>query len=74
MCTKESASFSRTGIVTRQHLGQREERGVVGHEAGGEEQGSVLPVEIGQLVLQVHVELTRPRYIPSPSSSRTVLP
>lgn len=46
------------GVFTWQHFGQSEECGVIGHKTGGENQGSVLPVQLGQLLLQSHVVVT----------------
>lgn len=58
---------------TWQHPGQSEEGGVVGHEAGGEQERRVLPVQVGQLPLQVHVELAGPGDVPGAAGPSAVL-
>ena len=65
-------------MLTGQHLGQGEEGGVVGHEAGGEHQRAVLPVQLGQLSLQVTWMLLVPEMFlvppaPAPCFSRASL-
>lgn len=63
----------RRRVFTRQHFGQSEERGVIGHKAGGEDQGGVLLVQLGQLLLQNHVVVTGARYVPGASCSCAML-
>lgn len=43
-------------LLTRQGLSQREEGGIVGDEAGGEEKRGLLPMERRQFALQLFVE------------------
>lgn len=52
---------------TWQHLGKGEKSGVVGYEAGSEQQCSVLFVEVSQLLFQFYVKLTGPRDVPCAS-------
>ncbi|TNN82175.1 hypothetical protein EYF80_007543 [Liparis tanakae] len=62
------------GVVARiRHLGKGEEGGVVGDEAGGEEQCSVLLVKVGQFQFKFHMELTGPRDVPGASGPRPML-
>ena len=61
------------GLLTRQHLGEGEKGGVVGDEAGGEEQCSILLVEVSKLLFQFNMKFTGPRDIPGSSCSRTML-
>lgn len=61
------------GLLTRHHLSQGEEGGVVGDEAGGKQEGCIFAMEVGQRLLQFHVELAGSRNIPSSTSSRTML-
>ena len=60
-------------MLTGQHLGQGEEGGVVGHEAGGEDQCAILPVQLGQLSLQGHVDVAGARYVPGPPRACSML-
>lgn len=61
------------GLLTWHHLDQGEEGGVVGYKAGGKQECCIFAMEVGQLLLQVHVELAGARNIPGSTSSGPVL-
>ena len=60
-------------MLTGQHLGQGEEGGVVGHEAGGEHQSPALPVQLGQLSLQGNVDVAGAGDVPGSPGACSML-
>ena len=63
----------REDVTSRQLLGQGEEGRVVGHVAGGEDQGRLLVVQVGQLLLQFLVEERVARDVSSSSGTDPVV-
>ena len=59
--------------LTGQRLGQREQGGVVGHVARGEEQRARLLVQVGQLALQLLVEQRVAGDVAGPAGAGTVV-
>ena len=59
--------------LTRQHLGEGVEGGVVGDVAGAEEQGALLLVQVGDLPLQLLVVGRVARDVASAARPRPVL-
>ena len=58
---------------TWHHLGEREERRVVGHIAGSEEQRSLLLMQIGKLRLQLFMVGRVTRDVPRTTSAHPML-
>lgn len=64
--------MAQRSVFTWQHFSQSEEGGVICYEAGGEDQSCIFLVQLSELLLQRHMEITGARDVPGPTCTCTM--